>query len=327
MATVSVVIPTYNSARFLGEALDSVTAQSFRDLEIIVVDDGSTDDTPALLARYGEQITRLRQAQSGPAAARNAGLAAARGEFVAFLDADNFWVPTKLERQLPRFRGRPQLGLVFSDAVTFDAQGVRSDSWLAERPGQGNWTFERLLSDNFICTSTVVARRECFARVGGFDPELRSVEDREMWLRIAAEYELDCVPEPLAWWRFHEANLMWDRETALTCLVRVLRKARRLNPGRVRRCGAPFRRALARAEFDLGQWRLEQGQRRDARGHFGASLGEWPWRADRYLYWLVTFLRSDTVAALRGLRARRRRGGDLTIDPCGGESAPGSHVE
>src|SRR5437773_3781756 len=116
--TVSVVIPTYNYARYLPEAIDSALAQTHAPLEVIVVDDGSTDDTPRVLAVYGDRIRVIRQANRGPGAARNTGIAAARGEYVGFLDADDVWLPRKLELQMARFEADQGLGLVHCGAET-----------------------------------------------------------------------------------------------------------------------------------------------------------------------------------------------------------------
>src|SRR5436190_9018266 len=125
MKTVSVVIPTYNYARYLGAAIDSALQQTHAPLEVIVVDDGSTDDTPRLLDGYGDRIRVIRQKNSGVAAARNAGVREARGELIAFLDSDDLWKPRKLELQIARFEADPGLGLVHCGAETLDDQNGR----------------------------------------------------------------------------------------------------------------------------------------------------------------------------------------------------------
>src|SRR5436305_4940478 len=136
MKTVSVIIPAYNYARYIAEAIDGALAQTHAPLEVIVVDDESTDDTPRVLAGYGDRIRTIRQPNGGAAAARNTGMAAARGEYVAFLDADDVWLPRKLELQLQRFEADPDLGLVHCAMEVIDREGRTVDFVLQGREGR-----------------------------------------------------------------------------------------------------------------------------------------------------------------------------------------------
>jgi GT2 family glycosyltransferase len=204
---VSVIIPTYNCARYLPEAIDSVLAQTYRDFEIIVVDDGSTDDTPDVLARYGEAILVIRQPNQGRGAARNAGILAARGQYIAFLDADDLWLPEKLEKQVALLRARAGAGWVYSDHALLDANGGRGEGFLrlyGIRPApDGGRMLPALLKACVAQTGTVVVRAECFRKVGLFDVSFRRSQDYDMWIRLACHFETACVDEVLALYRQH----------------------------------------------------------------------------------------------------------------------------
>lgn len=213
-ATVSVVIPTYNRARLLPEALDSALAQPWPGLEIVVVDDGSTDSTPAVIADYGARhpgvIRALRQANAGESIARNAGIEIAQSDFVAFLDSDNRWAPDKLQKQMSLFLSDPTLEFAFTGYVVFGdvpRQPVLLPSW----HDSTEFALEQLLAGCCVNTSTVVARRSLFSRVGLFDPTLRCCEDHDLWLRIAtAGIRMRYIREALTDYRVHGGSVSGD---------------------------------------------------------------------------------------------------------------------
>jgi glycosyltransferase involved in cell wall biosynthesis len=183
---ITVVIPTFNCADFLVEAIRSVLAQAYEDYEIIVVDDGSTDHTEAALRPFGNRIRYIRQEPGGPSVARNRGILEARGELIAFLDADDLWRPTKLARQVEHLDHHPEAVLIYSDFTRGPNPGSNNDSRLkAFKPRDPADSFHALLEENFIATSTVVVRREALARAGLFDPTLKGSEDFDLWLRLA----------------------------------------------------------------------------------------------------------------------------------------------
>ena len=195
--TVSVVIPTYNYAGYVGEAIDSALAQTAPPHEVIVVDDGSTDDTPAVLARYAGRVRVIRQANAGLSAARNAGIRAAGGEWVAFLDSDDAFHPRKLERQLAAAVRRPDLDLIATQAFSTEPR-----AWAeADDPPLRPVTAEDTAVRTPFSPSSVLVRRRCFDAVGLFDPDLRSVEDRDMWVRVIARFPAAVLVAPLTWIR------------------------------------------------------------------------------------------------------------------------------
>jgi glycosyltransferase involved in cell wall biosynthesis len=209
MRSISVVIPTFNQARYLGEAIDSALAQLRKPLEVIVVDDGSTDETPAVLERYGAPVRVIRQQNGGVAAARNAGVAAARGEYVAFLDSDDVWHPRKLFRQMLRFDVDPALGLVHCGAEWFDDATGRSLG--IDLDGGEGWIAAELLR----LERTVIAAggsspmlpRRVLNEAGGYDARLRVAEDWELSFRVARRYRVAYVPEVLVRYRVHGAGI------------------------------------------------------------------------------------------------------------------------
>jgi glycosyltransferase involved in cell wall biosynthesis len=211
---VSVAICLHNSSRFIDDALESVFSQTWQDFEVILVDDGSTDGcADAIEDRWRDARVRLiRQPHLGLGRARAVSVTSARGEFVAFLDHDDLWLPEKLETQIMTARRQPEAALIFSDCLLIDARGVTIGR-LSDRFDYGSIDLapgrafrELLVRGCFIDVSTVLVRAAVFRRVGPFAAKYRYVEDYDMWLRIARGYRLFCVTTPLAKRRIHAAQ-------------------------------------------------------------------------------------------------------------------------
>jgi len=201
---VSVVIPVFNGARTIVAALRSVFAQTYRDVEVIVVDDGSTDDTATRVSFWGKAVTYLARANGGPGRARNAALARARGRFIAFLDADDVWLPWKLERQVAYFKEFPNAGLVHTGMLVSGApeaavsESVERDAATPHLPPADQFA-SVFHGDVDVNTLTVMIQREALAKVGWFDERRElHVEDWDLWLRIAARYPIGYLAAPLA---------------------------------------------------------------------------------------------------------------------------------
>ena len=264
---VSVIVPTYNSARYLPEAIDSVLGQTYRDFEIIVVDDGSTDNTQGVLARYAEQIRVVRQSNQGSAAARNAGILAARGEFIAFLDADDLWLPQKLERQMPLFDERPEIGWVYSDYREFGESGLSAQSFFERQslcpPPEGR-VLLALARDCITSTITVVIRASCLQEAGLFDRTFRRAQDYDMWLRLAARFPVGCVDDVLALYRQHTRAVSYPDGFGWYCTWRVFLKFMRgtghhLSPDLRQRAMPLARRMLAVCAAGVARAALRRG--------------------------------------------------------------------
>ena len=214
---VSCVVPVHDGERFLGEALDSVLEQTYEPLEIVVVDDGSTDGTAEVAAGYGEAIRYFHQENAGPSAARNRGVEASRGELIAFLDADDLWVPEKTATQVRALRERPELDFCVGHIQNF---------WMEELAEEERWFSDREFSDPLPGYSlvTLLARRSVFEEVGGFDPDLGTGEDNDWFLRARdRDVPHRMMPELLARRRLHADNLTREDLASRDTLLRNLK--------------------------------------------------------------------------------------------------------
>ena len=322
---VSVVIPSYNAAGYITTAIESVFAQSFRPFEIIVVDDGSTDNTREALAPYQGRITYRYQENRGVSAARNEGIRHARGELIALLDADDIWSAEKLALQVKAFCLHPEAGLCFTDNSKYDAAGILQESSLAA--GLQQWIsnhrergaeeisfgplFQELLQRNCIHTSTILARREVLEAAGLFDETFRVCEDYDLWLRIARLHPFLCVNRVLCGYRFHPEGLSGSMETraALWNLqnIRVLEKHLR-NRWIPREYEAITRQVLGRRSFFAGWNYFSRNQFREARSLFLRSVQCEPFRMNHWVYWIATMLPLPMIDTLRWLK----RGGSAS---------------
>ncbi len=195
MALISVVIPVHNRAGLVTRAVTSVLGQSFRDFELIVVDDGSDDDTAEVLATFEEKTTVLSQSNRGVSAARNLGIRHSAGELVAFLDSDDQWLPQKLERQLASFDPADRCFVCHTDEIWI--RNGREVPQKKQHRKQGGRFFERALRLCLISPSSVIISRRLLDSVGWFDEELQAAEDYDLWLRVTAFHNVHFIPEPL----------------------------------------------------------------------------------------------------------------------------------
>ncbi|MCK6626364.1 MAG: glycosyltransferase [Anaerolineae bacterium] len=211
---ISIIVPVYNGQAFIGETIQSVQSQTYQHWEMLIVDDGSTDDTRQVIETYlgDRRIRYLYQTNRERAAARNYGLKVAQGKYIAFLDADDLWLPDKLKTQVAYLEAHPEIGLCFTRCWLIDNQtnchGMPTINFI---PGPDQ--FERLLFGNFITNSSVVMPQCVFDRVGFFDETLPvfGCEDWDMWLRIARFYPIHLIDHPLALYRLHESNTSLER--------------------------------------------------------------------------------------------------------------------
>jgi len=225
-----------NYARYLPVAVESVLAQTFADWELVIIDDGSTDSTPDVIRPFlaDPRIRYTRADRLGQSRAKNLGIRLSRGEFIAFLDADDAWEPAKLERQLPLFENRPELGVVYSRRSLMDETGKKMPHTDPAHPPRGR-ILDRMVVQNHVCFSSAVVRRIVLSHVGAFDPGLDLAVDFDLWLRVARHYQFDYVDEELVRYRTGHGNLskrIADRvDTALSIMRRA--EARRGLTGEV----------------------------------------------------------------------------------------------
>jgi glycosyltransferase involved in cell wall biosynthesis len=247
MPKVDVVIPAFNAARYLPAALESVEAQTFVDWRIVLVDDGSTDHTPEVVSpfreRLGDRLRYIRKENAGLPAARNTAVLNSSSEFLALLDADDVWLPGRLETSLRSFDGRPQVGLSYGMIRYIDAEGQVS-AWEDRRQkyAEGRIATHIYTRRTNLPCPTVTFRRKCVDDVGLFDETMRATEDRDMWLRIALRYEVCFVEQVIAHYRLSPTSMSTDLNRMITAQLEFVEKHRGA-PG----CGALARRAaLAR---------------------------------------------------------------------------------
>ena len=211
MAKVSIVTPTYNRAQYLPAAVASVLAQTFRDLELIIVDDGSVDNTRDVLEPFlsDKRVHYFYQANKGQSHARNLALEYAKGDFIAFLDSDDLWSVDKLEKQLAVFRANPQADIVHGDEAMIDQTGsVISLQNMKRHSGQ---ITPFLLADNSVSITTALVKRQCFDEMGGFDTSVGVADDYELWLRFSAYYHFKYEPGIVASYRVIADQISSDK--------------------------------------------------------------------------------------------------------------------
>jgi len=206
LSLVSIIVPVYNTEKFLKECLDSLLAQTYPNFEIVIVNDASSDNSEAIiqeyLKRYPEKIQYIKKAKNeGVSAARNTGIKAAKGQYIAFCDSDDVWLPEKLEIQMQEFFKDPDLDVVYSDCFLI-FEDKKTNQKLTEFWGvkqYSGYIFEKLIkAKGNIVTSVVVAKKEIFQKVGLFSEDLRYVEDYEFFLRVALEgYKFKSIKKPL----------------------------------------------------------------------------------------------------------------------------------
>jgi glycosyltransferase involved in cell wall biosynthesis len=249
---VSVVMPAYNVAWCIGRAVDSVLAQDYRTRELIVVNDGSTDGTRAVLEAYHGEIVLIDQENRGMSAARNVAIRNARGMYIAFLDADDRWLPQKLSRQVELMESCPEIGFCSTAARVEDGEGKLLNLW---RCHHGNIEMlATLFAENAAIAggcSAVMARKHLVERVGLFDESLRGFEDPDLWMRLAAVSGYQCIDETLAVILRREKSVSRNLDTMRISTLRSMRKNRLLLPARLR--GRFWRTCLAGVYTDYAK--------------------------------------------------------------------------
>jgi len=307
---VSVIIPAYNAAATIAATVESVLAQSFRDFEIIAVDDGSTDHTREILAGFGVRVRLIEQHNDGPAAARNVGARASAGDLLAFLDADDLWRPTMLERAAAALYSEPAATLVYFNALIADSEGVELGTSLVGSGFDHAPSLNELLTQLWpIMPSAAVVRRSAYERCGGYRDELKGAsfrfEDVDFWIRMREQGPFIYTAEPLVVWRFawfpNKLKKLPDYSKALHVFEPFLQEhygvsARPLVEARMR---AP-RSILA----TIGLKALRENDRARARAAFARAIMVDPYRLKNYLRLMRTWLPYALARRLSGASNR-----------------------
>ena len=298
---VSVIMNCLNSSRDLREAMDSLMAQTFSDFEVVFWDNCSTDESPAIAQSYGEKVRYFRGESIVPLGeGRNLALAQARGRYLAFLDCDDLWKPTKLERQVALFEANPRVGLVCTDTEIFDGKRVFKRLFAETSPQRG-MAFAALMQRQWISMSSAMVSREALTSLsaekissgqgingGWFDQSLNVCEEADVFYRIAHDWQLDHVDEPLTLWRVHGGNTTFRKFGQFADeTLRILEKHRALYPGYYQEYAGLVELMTRRAGFQKAVALWREGHNSAAREAIR------PWRNSglKYkLFWWASFL-------------------------------------
>ncbi len=313
MPRVSVIIPAYNAVATIAGTVDSVLGQTFGDFEIVCVDDGSTDATLAIVKQYGERVRLLEQANAGPAAARNNGARNSSGEYLAFLDADDVWMPTFLERSVAALDADAALSMVYCNCALADSEGVAIDTALVGKGFDHAPSLHELLTRLWpIMPSAVLARRSAYDKCGGYRDALKGAsfrfEDVDFWIKMREQGPFGYIDEALITWRFawfpKQLKRLPDYSKALHVFEAYLQERYGVS-------AAPLVDARARAPRSIlatiGLKALRDGDRSRARAAFARAIKVDPYRLKNYLRWMRTFLPDRLAQSLSGGSARRAR--------------------
>jgi len=301
---VDVIVPCYNVEHYVRRALDSVLAQTHQDFRIYAVNDGCTDNTMRVLETYAPRCVSISQAHAGPAAARNRAIRESASPFIAFIDADDEWLPEKLERQISLLRRNKSLGMVCSHCLISESGSEENWHIGADNVPRTGKLFQHLVHNCFVCTPTVVVRRRCLEEIGLFNEALPVSEDFNLWLRIAARWEIAIVPEVLAIAKKRSGSLSVTTppQERLRSGVASLENVRASCPGLSPAEQHALRLALAERIYFYGSYLLSTGAKTASRKHLASVLELQPthWRACAKL--ALSFLPGkiyDSVAKLK----------------------------
>ncbi len=331
MPRVSVVIPTYNRAHLLRETVGSVLAQTYRDFEVIVIDDGSTDNSPEVAQGFPPCVRYFRQDNQGLSAVRNRGIELAQGEYIAFLDSDDALLEGALEKGVEVLDRYPRVGFSHGQACAMDEQGrifalKRGACGGSAVVREGRDEIKQLICGNYICTSTVMVRRSALDRMGLFDPAFRhGSEDYELWIRLAKKYAVAYIAEPLAKYRVHPQSITAGRrlEEMESTWKLILEKA--LADSEMTPNLSQLRaKAYSYLYFRLGGEAYLRGNKRSARSYMLKALRMCPprfWR-NLALPWAYQFAKIWLPVSLLSFARRCRRSLQVARFPQAPSSPP-----
>ena len=299
---VSVILPTYNRASLLVEAIASVRSQTWEDWELLVIDDGSTDGTREVVRIGDPRIRWFRQDRGGPSRARNRGLREARGKFFAFLDSDDLWMPEKLQLQLEVFRKEPRVGAVCCDMLESDGKEDRPASFFQRIGFTGELTAEKMFFHNSVAIQTLVARRSAIERAGRFDTDLWGTEDYEFAYRLLREAPVRTMFRSLVRRRLQPERVSRDRLEMARGTILTLERALGWFPEMRRRLQPQMGRRFARLHLDLAYGHLLKEDFPRGRAALLESLRWSPTTGRTWLFLLASLLGRSMFRRIRAFR-------------------------
>lgn len=301
---VSVVMPAYNARQYINESIRSVLNQDYPSVELIVIDDGSKDGTPELAEQFGSRVKVIRQANAGPAAARNLGIAAAHGDFIAFLDADDVWLPGKVALQVQYLLDHPDVGVVFGEFLRWYPQPdgsflaapapINLDHPLKLVAKHSGWIYKDILLDSVICIITAMVRRSVFKTVGSFNESLRTGEDYDFWLRVSRHFRADKLDRTLAYYRINATSTTHvprNENNEYAVLLKNLAVYGSAGPDAVAAPEHALRERLFELCFSHGYFHIRRGDPKIAQASFSAALRHSPLRPKVWIYWVLATIK------------------------------------
>jgi glycosyltransferase involved in cell wall biosynthesis len=299
---VSVVIPTYNSSLYLADALESVVGQTYKEFEIIVVDDGSTDDTEEVVRGFPFPIIYLKVSNGGPAKARNIGMINSQGEFVSFLDADDLWLPRKLEKQIKAFEADPALMMVFTEDLFLQKDKSFKKPFSKKKRLMRGDVVKNIFLFSYVGTPTVMIRRSIFKEVGYFEENMLIAEDDNLWLRIASKYKISLLDEVLVHIRLTDGSLSRTKGNIFSGVQEHIALIHKKYPELEKRLGSTvIRRKKSDLYFSQGYSFFVQHQHRLARDNFVRSFILFP-NIKQPLFFLCSFLPLMIIERIRRIK-------------------------
>lgn len=228
---VSVIIPLYNGEKFISETTESVLAQTYKNMEIIIINDGSTDGSHEKIKPYLNRIKYIYQENKGISVARNKAILNSTGEYIAFLDHDDLWKPEKITLQVQYLDQHQDVGFVHTNLSIMRDTKITKEIFQTEKRNREGDCFNELLLGNFINMLTVMVRRKCLEQVGIFDPDIKVIQDYDLWLRIAKHFRLGYINKPLAIYRIHDSNISKNKIRLTLEEIKLIKTMLRLYPG------------------------------------------------------------------------------------------------
>jgi len=288
---VSIVMAAYNGEKYIADAIQSVVNQTFADFDLLIIDDGSVDNTSAVVASFlsDKRIKYFFQTNKGTSSARNRGIVQATGEYIGFIDQDDLFLPDKIEATSQFLDDNPSCAMVYTDMFVTDAKGETICEWLVKKKwyAEGD-IYLNLLKECFFIPIAVLIRKSVFCEVGLFDEDVQSTEDIDLWLRIARNNRIGLIKSPLAKWRTHDGNFSKNSKHQDQNYIKVLKK--QLLLGLIKDENCVVRRGLSSTYFDLALIALSEGDSCLAQDSFADCLS-FQFRFGALAFWMTLFVR------------------------------------
>jgi len=296
---ISVIIPTYNSKKYIGEAINSVLCQTCTDYEIIVIDDGSTDNTKEIIENNFPQVRYYYLPHRGASRARNYGIQRARGEYIAFLDADDLWLAEKLQKQIGVFNADQELMLVFTEHRFFDSNGIREATFSKKERLMTGDVVKNIFLYSHVALPTVMVRKNVFQEIGYFEEYLNVAEDDNLWIRIALKFRIHLLDEVLVHCRMTEDSLSRTTSGLVTGVLKNVELIEKKYPELRKRLGpVNIRRKKSYVYSDYGYFYFSNGDYAMSRRYYFKSIKHY-FNISSLIYLLFSFFPPSIIEKVR----------------------------